>query len=528
LEAGNLQFGGHLVEAPTTSLWAITPPDVMFEQEIHGFQWLDDLASVGDIEARSLAQNWVNDWIAKYGSGAGAGWAPDLTGRRVIRWINHAVFLLNGQSSDASKAYFSSLAHQTNFLAKRWAATSRGLPRFEALTGLLYAGLSLEGMEHVMAPARGALAKECRDQLDAQGGIPTRNPEELLEVFTLLVWASAALTETGHEPDAELFAAIEKIAPTLRALRHSDGTLARFHGGGKGVEGRLDHALASSGVKPSPVQGLAMGYARMTCGRTSVITDVSAPPETMSSGNAHASTLAFELTSGRRPVIVSCGSGAPFGMAWTRAGRATPSHSTLSIDGVSSAKLTEERGRELLTKGPQNVIIQSGSDADGQSFTAHHDGYSAAFGLTHMRSLTISADGRELRGEDTLGALSEPDRIRFERHMDQISLQGVGYTVRFHLHPDIDVDLDLGGTAVSLGLKSKEIWVFRSADGAKLSVEPSVFLEKGRLKPRATKQIVLSGRVMEYASQVSWSLAKAQDTPSYVRDLETDLELALN
>jgi uncharacterized heparinase superfamily protein len=60
-----------------------------------------------------------------------------------------------------------------------------------------------------------------------------------------------------------------------------------------------------------------------------------------------------------------------------------------------------------------------------------------------------------------------------------------------------------------------------------MTLEASVYLEKGRLKPRASKQIVLSARVMEYASQVSWSLAKAQDTPSYLRDIEQDLELAL-
>ncbi len=55
-----------------------------------------------------------------------------------------------------------------------------------------------------------------------------------------------------------------------------------------------------------------------------------------------------------------------------------------------------------------------------------------------------------------------------------------------------------------------------------MSLEPSVFLEKGRLKPRATKQIVLSARAMEYATRVRWTLAKAQDTPSHVRDLERD------
>ena len=73
-------------------------------------------------------------------------------------------------------------------------------------------------------------------------------------------------------------AAIERIAPTLRTLRHSDGGLARFHGGGRGAEGWLDHALASSGVRGAQPDGLSMGYARLSAGRTSVIIDASPPP----------------------------------------------------------------------------------------------------------------------------------------------------------------------------------------------------------------------------------------------------------
>ena len=55
-----------------------------------------------------------------------------------------------------------------------------------------------------------------------------------------------------------------------------------------------------------------------------------------------------------------------------------------------------------------------------------------------------------------------------------------------------------------------------------MSLEPSVYLENGRLKPRPSQQVVLSGRTMAYATRVRWSLAKAQDTPDGVRDLVTD------
>ncbi|MHC0052335.1 heparinase II/III family protein [Actibacterium sp. D379-3] len=527
LIGGNFLFAGYLVEAPETAIWDLPMPSSVFEEELHGFTWLDDLAAVGDAAARTRAQGWTAEWIARHGRGRGPGWSPDLTGRRLIRWINHAIFLLGGQESNGSEAYFRSLGQQTIFLSRRWKSAAPGLPRFEALTGLIYAGLALSGMDRHVAPAARALARECREQIDAEGGIPTRNPEELLEVFTLLTWAAAALSGAGQVTPRDHVQAIERIAPTLRALRHADGGLARFHGGGRGVEGRLDHALAASGVRATANTGLAMGYARLSEGRTSVITDASAPPAPAVSYNAHASTLAFELTSGRRPVVVNCGSGASFGEEWRRAGRATQSHSTLAIAGYSSARLGAARliggrRRELLADAPKDVGAQQSAGPEGQSLTAWHDGYATTHGLIHARRLDLSYNGRALSGEDTLGAFSDRQRKVFDQAMDRARLQGIAYALRFHLHPDVDAALDMGGTAISLALKSGEIWVFRHDGHAELRLEPSVYLETGRLKPRATQQIVLASRVLNYAGQINWTLAKAQDTPLGIRDLVPD------
>ena len=405
LVAGNLLFAGYLVEAQDTDLWDVIAPNAPFDDERHGFAWLDDLAAVGDMRAREKAQRWVWGWIETHGRGQGPGWAPDLTGRRLIRWINHALFLLRGANDTQSKLFFRSLAQQTWFLSKRWNAATPGLPRFEALTGLVQAGLALEGLEAMSDPALRALARECDRQVDEQGGIPTRNPEELLEVFTLLAWTSAALHEVGRGTPAAQTRAIKRIAPTLRSLRHADGALARFHGGGRGVEGRLDQALAQSGVKPQLSTGLSMGYARLSAARTTVIVDASVPPKGAASYNAHASTLAFELTSGRRPLIVNCGSGESFGLDWRRAGRATPSHSTLCLDGYSSARLTEPlkgTAHEALVDAPQDVPHEFEEAFEGTRFMVGHDGYTKVFGLTHARTFELRFDGRELAGEDIL------------------------------------------------------------------------------------------------------------------------------
>lgn len=521
--AGNFVFAGHLVQAPDTSIWAIVPPDPAFAAETHGFGWLDDLAAVGDAAARARAQDWLADWIRRYGRGSGPGWTPDLTGRRLIRWISHALFLLRGQASGASAPLFRSLAQQTAFLAGRWRATSPGLARFEALTGLIYASLSLEGMQRYLAPARAALARECEARIDATGGLPTRNPEELLEVFTLLTWTALTLSEAGHTADDVHWRAIERIAPTLRNLRHADGGLARFHGGGRGLEGRLDAALAASGVRTRNAQGLAMGFVRLAAGRSSVIIDAAAPPTGAASANAHASTLAFELTSGRRPLIVNCGSGGSFGAEWRRAGRATPSHSTLVLASQSSARLSNDPSHpDWLIEAPRTVQTTQSRATDGYRLETAQDGYVRAYGLTHVRQFDLTFDGRGLAGEDMLIAVEEADKRRFDHALDATRLHGVPFDIRFHLHPDIDASLDMGGTAISLALRSGEIWVFRSDGRAALSLQPSVYLEKTRLKPRAAEQIVLSGRATAYATHVRWSLAKAKDTPVGLRDLTED------
>ena len=533
LTAGNFLFAGFLIEGKNTSIWDLPIPDPRFEEEIHGSAWLDDLAAVADAAARSRAQDWVFDWIHRYKWGAGPGWTPDLTGRRLIRWINHAILLLNGRSRAESDAYFRCLGRQTIFLARRWKTAAPGLPRFEALTGLIYAGLALTGMERHVAPAAAALARECEREIDAEGGIPTRNPEELLEVFTLLTWAASALAEAGRSPQPAHLDAIDRIAPTLRALRHADGGLARFHGGGRGLEGRLDQALATAGGRAVTAHGLAMGYARLAAGRTTIIVDAAPPPKGRASANAHASTLAMELTSGRRPVVVNCGSGASFGPDWRRAGRATPSHSTLCIHGFSSSRLgtagvlpTSAKGE--FTDTPDQVWAQPEDDSAGHRLMTGHNGYAATHGLTHVRQLMLSIDGRALAGEDTLGAMTVADRRRFETIMERTRHQGVPFALRFHLHPDVDCALDLGGTAVSLALKSGEIWIFRHDGVADLALEPSVYLESGRLKPRATKQIVLSSMVLDYACQLGWTLAKAQDTPAAIRDVLPDEMSALS
>lgn len=203
-------------------------------------------------------------------------------------------------------------------------------------------------------------------------------------------------------------------------------------------------------------------------------------------------------------------------MDWRRAGRATASHSTLGIEGYSSSRLDAD---DRLVDTPRDVLCELQALEDGTRLEMAHDGWKRTHGLTHARTLDMTFDGRALAGEDLLTTLGDADQALFDAALDATSLQGIPFSLRFHLHPEVDAKLDMGGTAVSMALKSGEVWIFRHEGTTDISLAPSVYLETGRLRPRGAQQVVLSGRAMAYATRVRWSLSKAQDTPNALRDL---------
>jgi len=527
--AGNFLIAGELIEAPGRVPFTAHSPEAV--DALHGFEWLDHLAVVGDGSARALAQSGVLDWITRFGRGAGPGWVPGLAGRRVIRMIAHALFLLQGMAAADQARLLHSIGLHADYLARRAARAAPGLPRIEAQVGHLYAALALEGLSGTVPFVIRHMVAASAALIDKDGGIATRNPEELLQVFELLGWAAQALADQGQILPKALLEQLDRMAASLRVLRHADGGLARFHGGGRGAEGVLSEALVihdrHSAQRLGPVGDRAMGYVRLAAGRCTAIIDAAPPPIAAAAGAAHASTLAFELTSNRRPVIVSCGDGRSFGSDWHRASRATASHSTLAFEGYSSSRFAaRSKARPELAEGPRHVSVELRHAPHKRAVSLSHDGYLASHGLEHLRYLDLSADGRVLSGADTLVATTNADKHRFREVLSRSGGGGVPFALRFHLHPEAEPSLDMNGTAVSVALRSGEIWVFR-AEGLEMALAPSVYLEKGRLKPRPSQQIVLSLRALEDTTQINWSMAKAQETPTALRDLEQDNPLAV-
>lgn len=527
LLAGRCLVDGRVISAPDLSIWDRPRSADAAPGRFHDFAWLSDLASEPSGTARDAARDWTMDWIGRFGSGRGPGWTPDLVAARLLGWIDHADWMFPRPDGPPSRLERALTGH-VRFLLRRSDAAPPGFPAIRAAVALVEAGIRLNGPEGALSAGQRRLEIVCAREVTEAGAIASRNPEELMSVLCLLARAAETLERANQRVGPAHAGALLRIAPVLRGLRHGGGALPRFHGGGAGPPGQLDLALAATGMRPGRPPPEAMGFRRLAHGRTTVMVDAAAPPTGPASHRAHASTLAFEMSSGRRPIIVNCGSGAAFGAKWERAGRATSSHSTLVIDGHSSARIApREEGPHPgapLIDVPGAVHVELRRTVRTSGLIASHDGWRRTHGLTHLRQLHLDRTGRELRGEDVLTTLDRADEARLGEAL-QGAGGGIAFRLRFHLHPSVEPSRPDAQT-VALGLPSREVWHLRHGGAAELRVEPGIWMEAGLLQPRASWQVVLVAVATTPATRVSWSLAKSRETPDALRD-DVPAEMAM-
>ncbi len=225
------------------------------------------------------------------------------------------------------------------------------------------------------------------------------------------------------------------------------------------------------------------GFQRLQAGRSVVLVDCGVPPPAGIDRLTHAGTLSMEMSVGRERLIVNCGAFPAGSGQWRDAARATAAHSTLVIADLNSSELKPEG----LGRRPTVVEVQRQEANGAHWLEASHDGWKKLFGAVHRRRLYVAESGEDVRGEDVVEAPNPQP-----------------FTLRFHLHPDVNASLQQDGEAVLLRLRSGGGWRLR-ADGARMSLEEGVYL--GGHEPRRSEQVVLTGYA-DGPQQVKWAISK--------------------
>ncbi|MCX9148378.1 heparinase II/III family protein [Erythrobacter sp. WG] len=480
------------------------------ERVVHGFGWLADLAAAtARADGAAIAERIATQWLrANAAPGKGAAWEVEIAGLRLLAWLVHAPLVLGGQDKGLRARLLAAIAETAGWLDRRAPAEPAGFGQVAAWAGIVAAGLLLPQGKPRRLYGEAGLVKALGDMVGEDGGVLSRCPAAQLDAVRLLTDLLACYDAMKLAPPPALGVMRELLVPPLLALRHGDGSLGSWQGQGAIPAERVAAVIAASGVRTRPLAQVGgWGYSRAKAGDTLLQFDTAPPPRSKHARTGCASTLAFELSDGPQRIVVNCGGAAlAGGQVPARIGqglRATAAFSTLVLDNANSTAvlLHGQLGKGVETvEIDRRMVPRRGREAT--RIEAAHDGYAGRFGLTHRRILTLSGDGTELAGEDLLVPSSKNGK------------RGkIGFAIRFHLGPGVEVQLSSDRRGASLLLPDGRLWQFRmggdraSAGEITLSAEDSLWVD-GEGRPHATEQLVIEGLALRSGGQFSWLLRK--------------------
>ena len=452
--------------------------------ELHRFDWLGDLAVDASEATRRHACALVEGWDTRFGTYAPVSWRPDVLAARLVNWLNHYRALFDSEDSAFRIRLLGSIARQLRHLRRVVPAELPPIEAFDVMKGLIYAEACVADEADRMQRAQLILKDVVNRTVLPDGGHATRSPAHLLSTFEAVLDIRDMLRAARLEAPVVLQHAVDRMAPMLRFLRLGDGALAAFNGGERCTPERVDAALQRSDADgQAPKRAPYHRFERIAGAGITAIMDGGPPPAPPHDRDAHAGTLALELSLGACPVFVNCGAAPATVADWRQALRTTAAHSTLAVADTNSAELHETGfGRR-----PGDVQCDRSETAEGIWISSSHDGYEAPFGVTHRRRLYLDVTGGELRGEDI--AVGEGTQA---------------FALRFHLHPAVAAEPREDGRRVTLELPDGRQWSFH-ADRT-MQLEDSIYRDpNGALQ--ATRQIAILGETAGNATTIKWKLA---------------------
>jgi uncharacterized heparinase superfamily protein len=505
---GLWRIGAERISGEHASPWDRAHPSRHFSARLHSFSWLVDLASVGPSADARIAE-LIHAWVAESGEWDDLAWDPELTAERLFAWLCWGRPAFEHSDPARRTALMRSAARQSRLLMMATSELNeRHLGSIKAGVALvLAAAAGFPDADKLVGQGEELLMEACAKQFYPDGGHYSRSPEAMVEALCDLVTAHDVLAELD-EPPPILRELLPKLANMVRMLRLGDGALGCFHGGSENQAPTIESALARSpGETRAPQYATHSAFQRLEAGALRILFDVGGAPPSAYSERAHASALAFEMSSETERLIVNVGSARELEPFARQAARMTNAHSTLSIGDAVSAQFEDARRAKAPPRllGPQLDEVRRSSDDSGITVQGRHDGYKAQFGLLHRRYLFVDHDGKNLRGIDEL--------IRPMKLKSPNPKAPIPFAARFHLYPNVRARMIEQQVAV-LETPGGQRWRLRT-DAGEMAVVPSIYWG-GKPVPQESLQIVLSGAAdpmghgLAPPNRLRWALQRVQ------------------
>ena len=483
----------------------LSPP---LERVVHSFSWLADLEAAAPRETVApVAEQILAAWLEANPRpparpGKGPAWSVANAGARELNWLVHAPLILSGGDKALRARVLTTLSETARWLDKHVGRAEDLLGEVAGWCGIVAAGLLLPDGKPRRLFGEAGLIRALGELVGDDGGVLSRSPIAQIEAISLLVRLRACYQAVRRDLPHALETIIALLVPPLLALTHGDGSLGSWQGGWAVDAAELGALIAATGVRTRPLRDVRQwGYQRAVAQKGVLQFDAAPPPLARHARSGCASTLAFEFSHAGQRLVVNCGGAAAAGglmpVRLEQGLRATAAHSTLVLDDANSTAvlINGKIGSGVSEVEVDRRTLAGEKLAGATRLEASHNGYVGRFGLTHRRILILRDDGTELRGEDLLVPAGKKGKNG-----------KVGFAIRFHLGPGVEVGLSADGQGAGLALPDGSYWQFR-AGGGQVAVEESIWADaQGR--PQAIQQIVVSGMVSRGGGNFAWLLKK--------------------
>jgi uncharacterized heparinase superfamily protein len=422
-------------------------------------------------------------------------WRADLWGRRILFWSAYAPYILSSRDAEYRAQVLNTLSRGARHLDKAADKAPPGIARMTAWAGVIAAALIIQGGPARLSKGEAGLLRALSLGLHDDGGLTSRSPVEQLALVELLGQLRAIYLAGEQDMPDRLAEALEGAVGALLGVTLGDEALSNWQGGNMASKRRIAAAVEGTGVRARPLrQPRGWGYQRLDAKQTVAIFDAAPPPPSRAYSGGCASTLAFELSEGQHRLVVNCGGDGAALRALpdqlAAALRTTAAHSTLTLGDRNSTAI---HGDGTLGKGVAQVELARDDTGGVVQVEASHDGYVRRFGMVHQRTLTLAADGRELRGQDVLLQQGRGKRKGVEE---------LPFAVRFHLAPAVEAATTADGQGALLRIRGGTVWQFRCR-GGQLSIEDSIWID-GAARPHSSLQLVVTGNTPPGGHTIAW------------------------
>ena len=490
-------------------------PSKEVNDSISSFDWLNDLAVLGNLKAKNTAKNWLTYWLENYSIEIECQRSPNVLSKRQINFVHNLKFINIILSEELFKSITCKIMIEKYFLNFLINDFESDYTKIEVLISSFWLDIffnaSLLKKKQNLQKIEELISLLLKKKLFFEN----RKPDEILEIF-LIITDLINNTENIFKKNKSIRKVLlfqKRLVPLVRGLRLGNGYLTRFHGGDRGNRELMDKALSSTQSKDFGNSSNFIGIERITAGRLIMLLDCNPPPLNKSSYDSHASCLSFELTSGQRAIFVNCGPGGRFGIEYKRFCRNTSAHNTSAIENTSQADFkstfsAEHFSNEIISRGPKKVNIQRGKSIDAKWLECSHDGYYENFGILHRRKIIFLKSGISISGTDYFKKINKLSKD-FSLNLETF----------FHLHPDVEITNHPHVNSIILRLKNGEHWIFETKIGRPI-IKDSIYIDSGYYEPKKTKVIILNNKILEKSLSVSWSLRRREIVSRHTRDLK--------